>query len=278
MHLYPLSSLTHKQLPYSNKYGFMKSFTSSHKQDHPRDKNDRHTTRMTKSRKEKNIKSPDKTDPVANEIGMIIHEIRNPLTAISLANQSLHEEIGYGHLPPSLYTVTEMIAKNITRIEVLLKELLHANCGQMELAPADICDIIESSLKKADDRIFLKQLEISKSYCRGLFIHANAEKLSLAFLNIIINAIEAAKQGEGRIWITAYRREDSIKIVFKDNGTGMEPDIAAHMFDKNFSGKTNGLGVGLANVKAILDRHNAVIVVNSEQGTGTSFIVTFKAL
>jgi len=50
------------------------------------------------------------------------------------------------------------------------------------------------------------------------------------------------------------------------------------MFDKNFSGKTNGLGVGLANVKAILDRHNAVIVVNSEQGTGTSFIVTFKAL
>ena len=213
-----------------------------------------------------------------NEIGMIIHEIRNPLTAISLANQSLYDEIGYDHLPPSLYSVTEMIAKNITRIEVLLKELLHANCGQMELAPIDICDVLENSLKKADDRIFLKKLEISKSYCSGLLILGNAEKLSLAFLNIIINAVEAATENEGKIWITAYKREDFIKIVFKDNGTGMEPEVADHMFDKNFSGKRKGLGVGMSHVKEIIAAHNACITVNSEPGTGTSIVLAFKRL
>ena len=256
----------------------MKSFTSPYNQDHPRDKNGRRQTRMIKSAKEKNVSKPEKLNPTENEIGMIIHEIRNPLTAISLANQSLHEEIGYDHLPPSLYNVTEMIAKNITRIEVLLKELLQANGAQVEFAPTDICDIIENSLKKADDRISLKQLEISKSYCSGLLVHGNAEKLSLAFLNIIINAIEAAAKDDGKIWVTAYRREGSIKIVFKDNGTGMEREVADHMFDKNFSRKTNGLGFGLTNVKKILDQHNALVTVNSEQGSGTSFIITFKAL
>src|SRR5436190_11584542 len=129
----------------------MKPFMSSYNQDHPRNKSDRRKTRMDKSPNEKNIKDPKEPIPIENEIGMIIHEIRNPLTAISLANQSLHDEIGYDHLPSSLYTVTEIIAKNITRIEVLLKELLHANCGQMEFVPTDICDVIEQALKKVDD-------------------------------------------------------------------------------------------------------------------------------
>src|SRR5205809_3028943 len=170
----------------------MKPFMTPFNQDHPYDKSSRRKTEMNKTSPEKNINDL----KVENEIGMIIHEIRNPLTAISLANQSLYEEIGDHHLPPSLYTVTEIIAKNITRIEVLLKELLHANCGQMEFGPTDICDVIEQTLKKVDDRIFLKEMEISKSYCSGLLIQGNAEKLSLAFLNIIVNAIEAVKKGE----------------------------------------------------------------------------------
>src|SRR4051812_10053434 len=98
----------------------MKPFMTPFNQDHPRDKSSHRKAGMNKSSPGKNINDL----KVENEIGMIIHEIRNPLTAISLANQSLHDEIGYDHLPSSLYTVTEIIAKNITRIEVLLKELL----------------------------------------------------------------------------------------------------------------------------------------------------------
>lgn len=256
----------------------MKSFKPPYDHGHPRDTGDRRKTRITKAKGEKTMNNPKKLSPIENEIGMIIHEIRNPLTAISLANQSLHEEIAHDHLPPSLYTVSEIIGKNITRIEVLLKELLYANCRQMEFAPTDICDVIDSCIKQADDRIFLKQLELSKSYCSGLWVYGNAEKLSLAFLNIIINAIEAVQAIEGKIWITAYKRGDLVKIVFKDNGAGMEPRIAGHMFDKNFSAKANGLGVGLTNVKEILDRHDASIAVNSEEGMGTTFIITFKAL
>jgi len=58
-----------------------------------------------------------------------------------------------------------------------------------------------------------------------------------------------------------------VKVVFKDNGSGMAPEVVEHMFDKNFSGKGKGLGVGMAHVKQILAAHNASITVNSEPDT-----------
>jgi signal transduction histidine kinase len=119
---------------------------------------------------------------------------------------------------------------------------------------------------------------VVKDYDQDILIEGNAEKLSLAFLNLIVNAIEATKKGEGKIWITAYRVSGEIKVIITDNGTGMEPDVARHMFDKNFSSKPKGLGVGLCHVKQILEWHNATVSVISEPGTGTSVIVAFKAI
>jgi len=216
---------------------------------------------------------------VQERIGMIIHEIRNPLTAISLANQSLREEIQYDNLPLSFNVYTDIVSKNINRIEALLKTLLSINCqGNIELVSTDICDVIEQCLQKADDRIFLKKLHVSKSYSPGLLVNGNAEQLSIVFLNIIVNAIEAVKEGEGNLWITVYQLRNEVKVVFKDNGCGMEPDVAIHMFDKNFSGKTKGLGVGMSHVHEILALHQASISVNSEPGTGTTIILAFKKL
>ena len=214
---------------------------------------------------------------VQDRIGMIIHEIRNPLTAISLANQSLREEIQFDNLPLSLNIFTDIVSKNVNRIEALLKDLLSVNCeSKIEFAPTDICGMIEECLEKADDRIFLKQVDVSRSYSPGLLINGNAEKLSLVFLNIIINSIEAVKEGEGYLWITVYQLKNEVKVVFKDNGSGMEPEVADHMFDKNFSSKGKGLGVGMSHVKEILALHHASISVNSEPGTGTTITLAFK--
>ena len=121
-------------------------------------------------------------------------------------------------------------------------------------------------------------MHVSKSYSPGLLVNGNAEQLSIVFLNIIVNAIEAVKEGEGNLWITVYQLRNEVKVVFKDNGCGMEPDVAIHMFDKNFSGKTKGLGVGMSHVHEILALHQASISVNSEPGTGTTIILAFKKL
>ena len=232
-----------------------------------------------KKESQSNLPAPTNDPSVQEKIGMIIHEIRNPLTAISLANQSLREEIQDDGLPLSFNVYTDIVSKNITRIEALLKTLLSINCpGKVEFVPTDICDVIERCLERADDRIFLKEVEVSRSYSPGLLINGSAEQLSIVFLNIIVNAIEAVKPSEGNLWITVYQLKNEVKVVFKDNGCGMEPEVAVHMFDKNFSNKGKGLGVGMAHVKEILAAHNASVTVNSEPGTGTTIILAFKRL
>jgi signal transduction histidine kinase len=159
----------------------------------------------------------------------------------------------------------------------LLKDLLYINSGRdLDFAAIDICDVIEDSLEKVDDRIYLKKIEVTKSYNSGILINGNAERLSMAFLNIIVNSIEAVAMDEGKIWITVYRIKDEVRVVFKDNGIGMQPDVAMHMFDKNFSGKTKGLGVGLTHVKEILEKHRASMSVTSEPEIGTLIVIGFK--
>jgi signal transduction histidine kinase len=211
------------------------------------------------------------------QVEMTIHEIRNPLTAISLANQSIQEQIQMEQLPDSVFACTAIIQKNIGTIEKMLKELLTARSNaRTDTTPVDVCFAIDNCLCKTDDRIFLKKIEIHKSYTPGLLVQGNVRNLSVAFSNIIVNAIEAVKQNEGKIWITAYQIKDKVKVVFKDNGAGMEPEVTGQMFEKNFSKKSKGLGVGLAHVKEVLDGHNASISVNSEPGTGTTILIEFK--
>jgi signal transduction histidine kinase len=214
---------------------------------------------------------------IRSQVEMTIHEIRNPLTAISLANQSIQEQIQMEQLPDSVFACTAIIHKNIGLIERMLKDLLAVRSGEKtEMMPIDICFAIENCLCKTDDRIFLKKIEIHKNYAPGLMVQGNVESLSIAFSNIIVNAIEAVNENEGKIWITAYEVNDKVNVIFKDNGGGMEPEVANQMFEKNFSKKSKGFGVGLSHVKDVLDRHNASVSVNSAPGTGTTILIEFK--
>jgi signal transduction histidine kinase len=271
---------------------FMKSFKMLPDQRHPKT-NGRDTLGNTassgkgmltgnqqrnKQRQKRNATEKTRDDAsMHRQLNMTIHEIRNPLTAISLANQSIQEQIQMEQLPDSVFACTAIINKNIIMIEKILKDLLTASTGEKTtMMPIDVCFAIENCLCKTDDRIFLKKIEIHKSYAPGLLVQGNVESLSVAFSNIIVNAIEAVRESEGKIWITAYEVKDKVKVIFKDNGDGMEPEVANHMFEKNFSKKSKGLGVGLSHVKDVLDRHNASVSVNSEPGTGTTILIEFK--
>lgn len=211
-------------------------------------------------------------------IQMITHEIRNPLAAIALANRTLAEVIN-GGIPgdTDIQAYTDIIARNVDRVEKLLRELMHTTTGEQPFASLDICQVIDNALAKAEDRLFLQNMDVNKSYSNACYIRGNEEKLSLAFLNIIINAVESVKHDNGRIWIVVFQINDEVKVIVKDNGSGMEPMIAGRIFEPGFSNKPHGLGMGLANVNSILTMHRASISVNTEPGKGTSFIITFPA-
>jgi signal transduction histidine kinase len=94
-----------------------------------------------------------------------------------------------------------------------------------------------------------------------------------ALTNLIENAIQAMP-GRGTLTITAERAEAGVAIVFRDTGTGMEPDAVRRAFEPYFSTKTAGSGLGLANARRNVEACGGTIEISSTSGAGTTMTVT----
>jgi signal transduction histidine kinase len=102
------------------------------------------------------------------------------------------------------------------------------------------------------------------------------DKIQIALLNVIINAIEAMTPGEGILTIKATVHEATTTIEISDNGKGIAASDLKRLFDPFFTGKQTGMGLGLTSTKNILNSHNAQIDVASELFKGTTFQIHFK--
>ena len=96
-----------------------------------------------------------------------------------------------------------------------------------------------------------------------------------AFINLIINAVQAIGGKEGTISITAAREEDHALISVRDSGMGIGKDILDRIFDPFFSTKEvgQGTGLGLYIVYGIIEKHQGSIRVESAPGNGTTFFI-----
>ncbi len=111
----------------------------------------------------------------------------------------------------------------------------------------------------------------------NIHIRGNKSELTNAFTNLVINAVDAMPDG-GVLNIKCKRQDSVIKVIFKDTGTGMTPDIVDRIFDPFFSTKgKKGTGLGLSEVFGTVKRHQAKIEVDSKVGYGTTFTIEFSA-
>lgn len=203
----------------------------------------------------------------------IAHEIRNPLTNINLATEQLRNEI------PATNEVTlffDMISRNSNRINQLISDLLNSTrVSELNLIKTSINDVLDKSLEFAADRIELKRVEVVKKYDRDICqVMVDEEKIIIAFLNIIVNAIEAMNP-EGVLNLSTETRNNRCLTTIKDNGRGMSKEDISRVFEPFFTTKERGTGLGLTNTQNIVLAHNANIHVESEPGKGTTFSLSF---
>jgi signal transduction histidine kinase len=203
----------------------------------------------------------------------IAHEVRNPLTNINLAAEQLRSEI-----PPSedINLLFEMISRNSNRINQLISDLLNSTrITELNYTKASINDILDSSLELAQDRIKLKQIKVVKDYDFDVCnIFVDQEKIKIAFLNIIVNAIEAMNM-YGTLHITSQTKNNRCVTIISDTGKGMTKADVGRLFEPYFTTKEKGTGLGLTNTQNIILSHNASINAESEPGKGTSFTISF---
>lgn len=204
----------------------------------------------------------------------LAHEVRNPLNNINLSTEQLAHDMD----PQSDSQIyLDIVQRNSKRIGDIITELLNSSRPtEMALQKVSLQYILDESIGVALDRITLQKIKLQIRYSdEPAFISGDPQKLKIAFLNIIINAIEAMKEGTGQLMVSVGTEGPRYTVKISDNGSGISEENLSRLFEPYFTSKRNGLGLGLAATLNILQSHKAHIDVSSVLEKGTSFTISF---
>ncbi len=229
-----------------------------------------------RKRLEQKILENERLASIGQMASSIAHEIRNPLAAIKMNIQILSKTLKVEKFDKERLEIAET---EIKRLDRFLQDMLHfARPVKMETHANFVWDILDECTALLSDKledanikvICNKAVEVRK-------IPLDFAKMEEVFLNIMINSIDAMPRG-GEIDISVSEDQGSdesvILVEIRDNGLGIASNQLPMIFEPFFSTKTEGVGLGLSNVKKIIEAHRGAIEVESRINCGTSFKIT----
>ncbi|MCV9385445.1 ATP-binding protein [Reichenbachiella ulvae] len=205
----------------------------------------------------------------------IAHEVRNPLTNLSLALEQLKDEIDEQVEDADLYFT--IISRNTERIGKLISDLLNSSKPkELQLEKQALNPLVREALDLVRDRLHLQSMSLVEGYADDLpDLSLDTDQLKIALTNLFINAIEAMKEEQGQLKVATYWFEDKICLEIGDNGQGISKVDQHQLFEPFFTGKKEGTGLGLTTVQNIVHSHQGSITMDSELGEGTTFYIYF---
>lgn len=230
-----------------------------------------------------NLRRAEKANLMVEKLGAtgrlvrtLAHEVRNPLNNINMSVEQL-THTGTENDENTLFL--DIIQRNSKRIGDIITELLDtARPTELTFENHSLQSLMDEAIAEALDRITLQRINMQVRYANTpCYIMANKEKLRIAFLNIIINAVEAMEPDKGILAITIDASKNVHVVTIKDNGVGIPEENISRLFEPYFTSKRNGMGLGLAATLNILQSHRANIDVSSVMKEGTTFTISFPA-
>jgi PAS domain S-box-containing protein len=227
----------------------------------------------SRKKAEKTALQAEKLAATGRLVRTLAHEVRNPLNNINLSVEQLLQLDNREEA--TLYL--QIIQRNGNRIGDLITELLNSSRpSNIHLKPASLQPVMDKAISAAIDRMTLKRVDLQVKYLeKNAYTLLDEEKLHLAFLNIIINAVEAVQENSGVLKIAISSAADEYVVEIADNGCGISEENLQRLFEPYFTSKRNGMGLGLAATLNIIQSHNAHVDVKSEVGKGTTFTIGF---
>jgi PAS domain S-box-containing protein len=204
----------------------------------------------------------------------ITHEIRNPMAVIRGFVQLLQERS-----PQSQHEYYRIIMEELDRTNQIINDFLSLAQNRelkMEFASlnASIQDIVPLLLADAN----LRGQSLKVNLCPELpGMMLNDREMKQMLLNLARNGMEAMGE-KGVLSISTTYTEQEVSIHISDEGVGIPQEKMKHLFEPFFTTKTRGTGLGLPLCLSIVERHRGKIEVQSAEGQGTVFIVTFNIL
>jgi len=204
------------------------------------------------------------------------HEIRNPLTSIRSTIQYLQNRID----DPEDKSLAEGLISEVDRINDIIQDMLSfAKPEELKIEETDLNELICQILRLVENSAKSLGIEISLAYqARNDTIYVDKNLIKQAFINILMNAIQAIESPNGKIQILV-RDVDSEKhrthldslflVEVRDNGPGIPENLLDKIFDPFYTTKQEGTGLGLSITYSIIHRHGGEIEIQSELGKGT---------
>jgi PAS domain S-box-containing protein len=215
-------------------------------------------------------------------VGTVSHELRTPLTAI----KGFIELVLDGDAGPVVDTQREFLevaARNADRLGSVINDILdvsriESQGLEIRLEPTDLAAVLEDVASTFRLMAHNKGLTLRQVVANVPKVLGDAPRLVQVFSNLLSNAIKYTPNGE--VGIRAFVTNDRVEVVVHDTGIGLTKDEQGQLFTKFFRGRnpvvtdSGGTGLGLVIAKAIVDKHQGTIDVDSQPGAGTSFRVT----
>ncbi|MDC7289536.1 HAMP domain-containing histidine kinase [Blautia schinkii] len=215
-----------------------------------------------------------------NTISDISHQLKTPLAALNIYNGIIQEE---AKEIPTIQEFSQLSEQELDRIEALVQNLLKitkldAGTIVLEKSLENVSELAENVKKHFRFRAEQEGKEICLSGNEEIAFLCDRNWIIEAISNLVKNALDHTEKGDFvRIEWRAF--PSLIQITVKDNGSGIYPEDLHHIFKRfyrsRFSKDTQGIGLGLSLVKAIVEAHNGTIEVDSVLGGETSFTMNF---
>ena len=201
----------------------------------------------------------------------IIHDIKNPLGALRLSAQIMKSKSA----DKQIGTLADGMISQVDRFVAMTQEILDFSRGvsTLNLQQINFAEFVETLLTLVENELGSRKIVLKKEISFEGMVTIDPDKIARTFYNILGNAMDAMPKG-GTIMLDASSDGDMLSISFKDTGSGMPPAIKAKIFEPFLThGKRHGTGLGMAIVKRIIDDHKGSIVIDSQEGKGTTVIM-----
>jgi K+-sensing histidine kinase KdpD len=205
----------------------------------------------------------------------IAHEIRNPLATISFNTQMLRREL---ELKPVHQEMFEDVFQQIRKMDRIIQQVLHfARPREPQFVPYSLKEAVQHCLDMSKMYLIKAQVEVSVDISKDLPpIVMDFSQICQVLMNLIINSIEAmAGGGKLDIRVSAHPESQGQILEVHDSGTGIMEEDKGRIFDPFFTRKPEGTGLGLSISRQILERHGALIELDSTPGAGATFRLIF---
>jgi signal transduction histidine kinase len=142
-------------------------------------------------------------------------------------------------------------------------------------APTDLRRLVEDVLALSESKLRSQGIEVVEQGVQAeTMLNVDSEKVRTCFVNVVANATQAMPEG-GKLRVEFARNDGHLTVRFADTGPGIDPEIAAHVFEPFYTTKREGIGLGLFFSKAIVEKHGGTISISANDpppGANVTFI------